>query len=99
VLIELKQFDTKDLHLLKGLNTEKYLLIKSEEYCLTMGDYLTIQVKCCHLFRNSGTHTHAHSGQSGPEDGAKTFKPKRANSLSSYIYENVANMDSGKVLG
>jgi len=45
------------------------------------------------------THTHAHSGQSGPEDGAKTFKPKRANSLSSYIYENVANMDSGKVLG
>jgi len=50
----IKQFDTKDLHLLKGLNTEKYLLIKSEEYCLTMGDYLTIQVKCCHLFRNSG---------------------------------------------
>ncbi len=40
------------------------------------------------------TPTHAHSGQLGPEDGAKE-KNERANCLSSYIYENVANMHSG----
>lgn len=68
---------------------------------MTLGDCLTKQVKYCHLLRNTVVYLYSYTCTQRSIRSRKWCKRKkekkneRANCLSSYIYENVANMHSG----